>query len=68
MITDDMLDAKAACAFLGGSRPIHVSTFYRGIAQGRFPRPIAIGPNVKRWRRAELAAVIEAAAAARESA
>jgi predicted DNA-binding transcriptional regulator AlpA len=36
---------------LGG---ISVATLYRGIASGRYPAPLKIGPNTSRWNRAKL--------------
>jgi hypothetical protein len=36
---DEWLDISAACAFIGGTRPIHPATLYRGIKAGRYPPP-----------------------------
>lgn len=58
---DELLDLKAACKLLGGSKPIHPVTLYRGIKEGRFPAGIAITSNARRWRRSKLLAAIEAA-------
>jgi predicted DNA-binding transcriptional regulator AlpA len=58
---DDLLDIKAACQFLGGSRAINRVTLYRGIQDGRFPKPVKIG-SLSRWLRTELQAVIDNAA------
>jgi predicted DNA-binding transcriptional regulator AlpA len=35
------------------------ATLYRGVASGRYPAPIKIGPNTSRWNRAKLEACIE---------
>lgn len=32
------------------------SSIYRRIAAGEFPRPVALGPNVVRWRESEISA------------
>ena len=39
---------KAACAVIGGDRPIHPSTFYRGVKRRIYPAPIHPSPNVAR--------------------
>jgi predicted DNA-binding transcriptional regulator AlpA len=57
---DELLDLKTVCRLFGGSKPIHPSTLYRGIATGRYPAPIKVGPNTSRWASAECAAAIEA--------
>jgi len=55
---DDLLDKRTVCAFFGGTKPIDPATLYRGIRQGRYPKPIAIGPQVRRWSREECEAVL----------
>jgi len=35
--------------FFGGSKPIHVSTLYRGVHSGRYPPPMNISGNAVRW-------------------
>jgi predicted DNA-binding transcriptional regulator AlpA len=63
---DDLITAKMACQLIGGrSTPINLATFYRGISAGRYPPGIPIGAQGKRWKRSELVAVIERAAAER---
>ena len=42
---DTLLDVEATCRFF----TIHESTLYRGIAMGRYPRPIKLGPKSNRW-------------------
>jgi predicted DNA-binding transcriptional regulator AlpA len=57
---DELLDRRAVCRLLGGSRPIHVSTLYRTfIKKGRFPKPVKIGGS-SRWLRAECEAALAA--------
>lgn len=53
---DELLDEKATCAFLGG---IHKATLRRGIADGRFPPPVKLGPQIRRWRKPKLRAAVE---------
>jgi predicted DNA-binding transcriptional regulator AlpA len=45
----DLLDKGAVCRMFGGSKPINSATLYRGIRQGRYPRPIKVGPGSSRW-------------------
>jgi predicted DNA-binding transcriptional regulator AlpA len=49
----DLLDRGEVCRFFGGSKPIDPATLYRGIRQGRFPRPVKVGPGASRWLRSE---------------
>ena len=64
---DDLLDVKQTCAFFGGeSAPIDPSTLYRGIKDGRFPRPVKITKKLSRWRRAALEAAKDKLIAASE--
>ena len=30
--------------------PISASTWWAGVAEGRFPRPVKLGPNTTAWR------------------
>jgi predicted DNA-binding transcriptional regulator AlpA len=68
MSDDELLDQEAACKFIGGSRPIHPTSLWRGVKAGRFSKPIKIGVQAVRWRRSELAADIERMAAERNTA
>jgi predicted DNA-binding transcriptional regulator AlpA len=52
-----LLDRRAVCALLGGTRPINPSTLYRGIREGRFPKQIRVGGS-SRWLRNEIEAVL----------
>jgi predicted DNA-binding transcriptional regulator AlpA len=47
-----LLDRNAACEFFGGTRPINPATLYRGVRQGRYPKPVKVGGS-SRWLRAE---------------
>jgi len=54
-----LLDRAETCRFFGGTRPIHPATLYRGIREGRFPRPVKVGPGSSRWLRAECEAALQ---------
>jgi predicted DNA-binding transcriptional regulator AlpA len=54
-----LLDRRAACEFFGGTRPINPATLYRGVRQGRYPRPVKVGGS-SRWLRSECEAVLQA--------
>jgi predicted DNA-binding transcriptional regulator AlpA len=60
-----LLDKQATCAFFGGINPV---TLHRGIAAGRYPKPIRVGPNSPRWLRSECEAALNAMIAARDGA
>ena len=62
-MTDPLIRDLEAAEMLGASK----STFWRHVASGVFPRPIKIG-GMSRWRRSEIEAVINRAAAQREAA
>lgn len=64
--TDDLqlLSAEDACRLLGG---MNRATLYRGVQDGRFPKPIKIAPNKARWVRSELLAVIRQRIADRDA-
>jgi predicted DNA-binding transcriptional regulator AlpA len=59
-VQPELLDIVAVCAFFGGSRPLDRATIYRGVVEGRYPRPIKIGKNSNRWLRSECAAALAA--------
>jgi predicted DNA-binding transcriptional regulator AlpA len=65
--SEEFLDRGAVCGFFGGNRPINPATLYRGIAAGRFPKPIRVAPNTSRWLKSECEAAREALIAARDS-
>jgi hypothetical protein len=48
---DELWDSDETCAYFGGgsTKPIHISTLYRGIAADIYPKPINVSPNVVRW-------------------
>lgn len=52
---DDLVDEATACRMIGGSStPIHRSTWWRGIKEGRYPKPLKVSPSANRWRVGEL--------------
>ena len=63
---DYLLDARAACQLIGGSRPINPATLWRGVKSGIYHKPIKVSPNANRWKRSEILEAIESRAAARE--
>jgi predicted DNA-binding transcriptional regulator AlpA len=60
----DLLDRRAVCRLLGGSRPINPSTLYRNIRRGLLPRPLKLGGS-SRWVRSEFEAALAALAVRR---
>ena len=61
---DRMLDIKAVCHKIGGSRPVNPATVYRAVQDGTLPKPLKFG-RVARWRESEVDAVLERLAEAR---
>jgi predicted DNA-binding transcriptional regulator AlpA len=55
----EFLDRPAVLKFFGGSRPLHVSTLYRGMHNGRYPRPVYVSGNSVRWIRSECEAAAQ---------
>ena len=59
-MSEEWLTISAACREVGGNeKPIHPSTYYRGVAAGRFPAPEHPSPGIARVRRSKLIAVLE---------
>ena len=52
----DLVSCAEAKHILGG---ISTATLYRGIASGRYPVPLKVGPNTSRWNRAKLEACVK---------
>jgi predicted DNA-binding transcriptional regulator AlpA len=64
----ELINRKEACQLFGGlAKPIDASTLYRGIRQGRYPRPIKVGPGSSRWVRQECLAALQAMAEGRRA-
>lgn len=52
MIDDDeLINLKEACRLLGG---MHIATYYRGVAAGRYPKPVHPSPNLSRVSKRKL--------------
>jgi predicted DNA-binding transcriptional regulator AlpA len=66
--TIELVDCDEACRVLGGNRPINRATLYRGIQQGKYPRPIHMGPATSRWVKGELVDCVRARIAKRDRA
>lgn len=67
IIDGDLLDERATCKYLGGqTKPINRSMLRKGVAEGRYPKPITIGVRKKRWLVPELRAVRAQQIAARK--
>ena len=56
-------DRETTCAFFGG---IDISTLYRGMAAGRYPRPVLVSEHVARWLAEECETALERLIAARD--
>ena len=54
---DDLYDLGFVCRFFGGTgSPLHPSTIYRAIEDGRISRPINTTKNANRWLGREIKA------------
>jgi prophage regulatory protein len=42
-----------------GPLPISRSTWWKGVSEGRYPRPIKLGPRITAWRVSDVIALIE---------
>ena len=45
----ELWERATVLMFFGGDKPLHVSTLYRGVHSGRYPRPMNVSDNVVRW-------------------
>lgn len=51
---DEFLTMEEACELFGGkSKPIHRATLYKGIEDGKYPKPVKPGPQTSRWLKSE---------------
>ena len=60
----NLLDRKAMCRKVGGTKSIHPSTLYRLIDQNVLPKPVRIGGS-SRWIEDEVDAALAALAVRR---
>jgi len=42
-----------------GPVPVSKSTWWQGIQQGRYPKPVKLGPRITAWRVEDIRALIE---------
>jgi hypothetical protein len=47
-----------ACRMVGGTKPVHPSTYYRGVRAGRYAAPEHPSPNISRVNLDTLAAML----------
>ena len=59
---DDLLDKNEVCQMLGG---IHPSTLWRMVRAGKWPKPIKINTQIRRWSWYECHRTLEALKAGR---
>jgi hypothetical protein len=46
---DELITIKTACRILGGEeKPLHFSTYYRGVARGLYPPLVHPSPGISR--------------------
>ena len=46
---DELITIKEGCRLLGGNeKPIHLATYYRGVARGHYPAPVHPSPGISR--------------------
>jgi hypothetical protein len=56
----DRITVEKACEVIGGDKPIHKTTFYRGVRAGIYAPPDRVAPNVSRVNTKKLLADIAA--------
>ncbi len=56
----ELVSIEQACKDIGGDKPVHPSTYYRGVRKKIYPPPVHPSPNVSRVVRPALAAAIRA--------
>jgi len=59
---DALITVGAACRIVSHDKPIHSSTYYRGVKDGIFPAPIKIGRKLSRVRVGDLRKALHALA------
>jgi predicted DNA-binding transcriptional regulator AlpA len=57
---------EAVLEFFGGGRSLHISTLYRGVSAGRYPKPIRVSGNNVRWLADECRAALDRMIKARD--
>jgi prophage regulatory protein len=56
MANNDLIDVNELSRMFGG---VSKATIWRGVRNGRFPKPIKLGPYISRWSRCEAQAHLE---------
>jgi prophage regulatory protein len=59
MLPDEGFVRLSAIIGPGGPIPVSKSTWWAGVKDGRFPRPIKLGRGITVWRVEEIRALIE---------
>lgn len=54
----ELVSIEEACRMIGGDKPVHPSTYYRGVRNKIYPAPVHPSPNVSRVVRPKLTAAI----------
>jgi predicted DNA-binding transcriptional regulator AlpA len=62
----ELWDRAFVQKFFGGSKPLHISTLYRGMADGIYPKPIKASVNSVRWLASECRAALDRMIAERD--
>ena len=50
----DYITIKDGCRIIGGSKPVSVATYHRGVKAARYPAPEHPSPGVSRIRKQKL--------------
>ena len=50
----DFITVKDGCKIIGGTKPISIATFHRGVKAGRYPAPEHPSPGISRIRKPKL--------------
>jgi hypothetical protein len=53
---------RTACKVIGGDKPVHPTTYYRGVKLGIYPPPVHPSPNTSRVDLDKLEAAVRARA------
>lgn len=51
-----------------GPIPVSKSTWWAGVASGRYPKPVRLGPRITAWRSEDITCLIEALSKAQRDA
>jgi Prophage CP4-57 regulatory protein (AlpA) len=62
----ELWDRAFVQTYFGGSKPLHISTLYRGMADGIYPKPIRASVNSVRWLADECRAALRRMIAERD--